>query len=176
MRKTIAFLLALCLTAPLWAQARIPLLDRMAGHRVTCHYVYSLSRDEEPFKEITSGTLVAEGNAFRLDGLGMEMYSNGTSRWSVDPEGKEVVVEKVGENDLLANPAHILASYRQYMHRIRVLSSSKNALTFTFRLDEDAVARIALSQVVFSDEGGMADFTLDEKALSKEGYVITDLR
>ena len=42
--------------------------------------------------------------------------------------------------------------------------------------EEDAVARIALSQIVFADEDGMADFTLDEKALSKEGYVVTDLR
>ena len=49
MRKTIAFLFALCLTAPVWAQGRIPLLDRMPGHRVTCHYVYSLSRDEDPY-------------------------------------------------------------------------------------------------------------------------------
>ena len=175
MKKYLLILAFLGLSAWAGAQERIPLLDRFQGHRVSCHYKYSLSRDENPFKEVTSGSLLAEGNAFKLDGLGMEMRSNGTSRWSIDPEGKEVIVEEVGKNDLLANPAQILSSYKRYQHRIKVLSSSKDAITFTFQLDEDAIAHIVLTDIVFSDPQGMADFTLDEKSLP-EGYVVTDLR
>lgn len=175
MKRIVVFLMLAALSFGAAAQKRIPLLDRVPGHRVSCQYVYSLSKDEEPFKEVTSGHLMAEANAFALDGLGLEMRSDGTTRWSIDPEGREVLVETVQKDDLLANPAQLLGSYRRYMNRIEVLSSSSDALTFTFRLDEDVVAHIVLTDVVFSDPKGTSDFSLDEKSLGKD-YVVTDLR
>lgn len=165
----------LTLALSLGAQERIPLLDRVAGHRVSCQYVYSLSKDEEPYEEITSGRLVTEGNAFVLDGLGMVIRSDGATRWTLDPEAREVMVESVREDDLLANPALILGGYRRYLNRIKVLASGADSLRFTFQLDEDVVAMISLTQVVFSDPQGKSDFTLDVKSLSAD-YVVTDLR
>ena len=72
-------------------------------------------------------------------------------------------------------PALILGGYRSYMKRIKVLASGADSLRFTFRLDEDVVAMISLSDVVFSEPQGKSDFTLDVKSLSKD-YVVTDLR
>lgn len=175
MKRLMVVIALLTLALGLRAQERIPILDRVAGHRVSCKYVYSLSKDEEPYEEITSGRLVTEGNAFLLEGLGMEIRSDGATRWSLDPEAREVMVETVKEDDLMANPALILGGYRSYMNRIKVLSSGADSLRFTFRLDEDVVALIALTDIVFSEPQGKSDFTLDVKSLSKD-YVVTDLR
>ena len=43
-------------------------------------------------------------------------------------------------------------------------------------LDEQTRARFVLSGIVYGEEQGKSDFSLDEKSLSGEGYVITDLR
>ena len=175
MRRLLASLMALSLTLGAFAQGSIPILDRVPGHRVQFHYTYSLSQGGKPMTQVTDGDVTVEDNAYLLSGLGLEMRSDGTIRWSVDREAEEVLIEKVEKEDILTNPALFISSYKGYMDRIKVNASSPNSLDVTLILDDDTAARFVLRNIVFLDKQGKSDFPLDEKSLPKS-YVVTDLR
>ena len=175
MKRTATFLMGLLITSAAFAQGGIPILDRVPGHRVTFHYTYSLSKAGKPMTQVTDGDVTVEDNAFLLSGLGLEGRSDGTTRWSMDREAGEVLIEKVEKDDLFTNPALFISSYKGYMDRIKVNSSSKDALDVTLTLDEDTAARFVLKDIRFLDKKGKSDFPLDEKSLP-HSYVITDLR
>jgi len=175
MRRLLTSLMALSLTLGAFAQGSIPILDRVPGHRVQFHYTYSLSQGGKPMTQVTDGDVTVEDNAYLLSGLGLEMRSDGTTRWSVDREAEEVLIEKVEKEDILTNPALFISSYKGYMDRIKVNASSPNSLDVTLILDDDTAARFVLRNIVFLDKQGKSDFPLDEKSLPKS-YVVTDLR
>ena len=104
----------------------------------------------------------------------MEVYSDGTTRWTLDPQAKEALVEKVEKEDLFTNPALFISSYKNYLDQLKVNSSGKDFLDVTLILDEETKARFVLKDIVFSPEKGKSDFCLDEKSLPE--YLITDLR
>ena len=175
MRKFLPILLMglCCLGA--FAQGSIPLLDRVNGHRVTFHYTYSLSQKGADFRPVTDGSVVVEGNAYILEGLGLKVISDGHTRWSQDGDARELVVEKVQKEDLFTNPALFIASYKDYLDRITVNSAGDNSLDVTLTLDEETRARFVLKDIVYGALQGKSDFSLDEKSLSSD-YVVTDLR
>ncbi len=175
MRRFLTSLMALSLTLAAFAQGSIPILDRVPGHRVQFHYTYSLSQGGKPMTQVTDGDVTVEDNAFLLSGLGLEVRSDGTTRWSIDRDAEEVLIEKVEKEDLFTNPALFISSYKNYMDRIKVNSSSQDSLDVTLVLDEDTSARFVLKNIRFKDKDGKSDFTLDVKSLSSS-YVITDLR
>ena len=158
-----------------FAQGNIPLLDKVDGHRVTFHYTYSLSQKGGDFAPVTDGEVVLEGNAYKLEGLDLEVISNGTTRWTLDPSAEEVVVETVVKEDLFTNPALFIASYKQYLDKIKVNNSGADSLDVTLTLDEDTRARFILKNIVYSEEKGKSDFSVDEKSLPSS-YLVTDLR
>lgn len=165
--------LSACLGA--LAQTRIPLLDRVPGHRVQCSYTYSLSKGSDPFSEVTSGRLEVEDNAFRLDALGLEIISDGATRWTLDREAREAVVELVEKEDITANPALLIGHYADYAGDLVVNASGKDFLDVTIQLDSSTRARFYLKDIVFREKQGKSDFSMDEKSLPKD-YLVTDLR
>lgn len=175
MKRFAATLMALSLALAAFGQGSIPILDRVPGHRVQFHYTYSLSQNGKPMTEVTDGDVVVEDNAFLLSGLGLEVRSDGTTRWSIDREAEEVLIEKVEKEDLFTNPALFISSYKNYMDKLRVNASSPNSLDVTLQLDEGTSARFVLKEIIFGDRQGKSDFPLDEKSLPKS-YVVTDLR
>ena len=175
MRRFLTSLMALSLTLAAFAQGSIPILDRVPGHRVQFHYTYSLSQDGKPMTQVTDGDVTVEDNAFLLSGLGLEVRSDGTTRWSIDRDAEEVLIEKVEKEDLFTNPALFISSYKGYMDKLKVNASSQNSLDVTLLLDDDTAARFVLKNIVFLDKQGKSDFPLDEKSLPKS-YVVTDLR
>lgn len=175
MKRLAALFLTGLLSLSALAQGNIALLDKVAGHRVHFHYTYSLSRGGAPMRQVTDGEVVLEDNAYRLSGLGLDVCSNGATRWSVDSEAGEVLIETVDREDVLTNPAVFIGSYRNYLDRIKVNSSRADALDVTLTLDEDTVARFVLTKVRFSEPEGKSDFTLDVQSLPTS-YVVTDLR
>ena len=175
MRRLLASLMALSLTLGAFAQGSIPILDRVPGHRVQFHYTYSLSQGGKPMTQVTDGDVTVEDNAFLLSGLGLEVRSDGTTRWSIDRDAEEVLIEKVEKEDLFTNPALFISSYKGYMDKLKVNGSSQNSLDVTLLLDDDTAARFVLKNIVFLDKQGKSDFPLDEKSLPKS-YVVTDLR
>ena len=154
MRRLLASLMALSLTLGAFAQGSIPILDRVPGHRVQFHYTYSLSQGGKPMTQVTDGDVTVEDNAYLLSGLGLEMRSDGTTRWSVDREAEEVLIEKVEKEDILTNPALFISSYKGYMDKLKVNASSQNSLDVTLLLDDDTAARFVLRDIVFLDKQG----------------------
>ena len=175
MKRIVIGLSAILLSLSAFAQGSIPLLDRVPGHRVQFHYTYSLSQGGKPMTRVTDGDVIVEDNAYRLSGLGLEVRSDGTTRWSMDRAAEELLIEKVEKEDLFTNPALFISSYKGYMDRIRVNSSSANSLDVTLVLDEETSARFVLKDIVFLDKQGKSDFTMDVKSLP-DSFVITDLR
>lgn len=173
MKRIVSILFFLMLA--LGARAQIPLLDRVEGHRVLFHYTYSLSQKGADFQDVTDGDVIVEGNNYILEGLGLRVVSNGTTRWSIDPEAGEVVIETVEKENLFTNPALFISAYRDYMDSIQVNKEGADYLDVTLTLDDETKARFVLKDIVFQEPQGKSDFSLDEKSLSNE-YVITDLR
>lgn len=174
MKRFLGILLLSAFTFGAFAQGNIPLLDKVQGHRVAFHYSYSLSQKGEAFTPVTEGNVTVEGNAYILQGLGMEVVSDGTTRWTLDRDAKEALVEKVEKEDLFTNPALFISSYRNYMDQLKVNASGEDFLDITLVLDQETRARFVLGSIVFSPEKGKSDFSLEEKSLP--GYLITDLR
>ncbi len=150
-------------------------MDKVEGHRVTFHYTYSLSRDGSAFEPVTDGQVCVEGNAYIMEGLGLKVISDGTTRWTMDADAGELLIENVVKEDLFTNPALFIGSYRNYMDRLKVNSSGADNLDITLTLDDDTRARFVLSGISFGEPQGKSDFSVDEKSLGSE-YVITDLR
>ena len=175
MKRFVATLLLTTLALTALAQGGIPLLDKVEGKRVQFHYTYSLSQKGAAFKDITDGDVTVEGNAYVLEGLGLRVVSNGSTRWSLDDEAREVVIEKVEKENLFTNPALFIGSYRNYLDKMQVNAQGKDSLDITLTLDEENKARFVLCGIVFLEPQGKSDFSVDEKSLEKS-YVITDLR
>ena len=175
MKKMMLSLVTFLAGLSAWAEGGIPILDRVAGHRVQFHYTYSLSRDGGPMTQVTDGQVTVEDNAFLLSGLGLEIRSDGVTRWSLDREAEEVLIETVEKEDIFTNPALFISSYRAYMDRIKVNHSTSDSLDVTLTLDETTSARFVLTWIRFMDKKGKSDFPMDGKSLPAS-YVVTDLR
>ena len=175
MKRIVTGLTAILLSLSAFAQGGISLLDRVPEHRVLFHYTYSLSQGGKPMTQITDGDVIVEDNAYRLSGLGLEVLSDGTTRWSMDRAAEEVLIETVAKEDLFTNPALFISSYKSYMDKIRVNSSTSNSLDVTLILDEETSARFVLKNIVFEPKQGKSDFTLNVKSLP-DSFIITDLR
>lgn len=175
--KRILTALALCAVSlcALAQGGRIALLDKAKGRRVNFHYSYSVSRNGSDFTPVTDGQVCVEGNAYTLEGLGLSVVSDGTTRWTMDRDAGEVVIEKVQADDIYTNPARFIATYTQYMDRIWVNASDNHSLDVTLTLDKDTRARFILRDITYGDCKGKSDFSLDGKPLPS-GYVVTDLR
>ena len=175
MKRVLSILFLCALSLGVRAQGNIPLLDKVQGHRVTFHYTYSLSQKGARFTPVTEGQVTLEGNAYILQGLGMEVISDGTTRWTLDRDAKEAMVEKVQKEDLFTNPALFIASYRNYMNQIKVNAEGKDYLDVTLTLDEDTRARFVLRNITFGERKEKSDFSVDLTSLPKD-YLVTDLR
>lgn len=174
MRRFLSILFLGALSLGVRAQEGIPLLDKVEGHRVTFHYTYSLSQKGGDFAQVTDGDVTLEGNCYKLQGLGMEVISDGTTRWTLDREAKEALVEPVEKEDLFTNPALFVASYKSHMDQLTVNGQGKDWLDVTLKLDDDNSARFLLKDIVFMPLKGKSDFSVEEKSLPD--FLITDLR
>ena len=91
MKKWILILIALL---PLTAAAQQYTIGAVAAHlrtdRISLNYAFTIA---EPAPVQLSGTLLAQGECYRAIGNGMEIYCDGKTRWTVDPESKEVYIE-----------------------------------------------------------------------------------
>ena len=101
MKKWILILVTLL---PLTAAAQRYTLDTVAAHlrtdRISLQYACTIA---QPAPVQLSGNLLIQGDCYRAKGNGMEIYCNGTTRWTVDPESKEVYIEPAeGLEELLA--------------------------------------------------------------------------
>lgn len=101
MKRLIINLLAVLL--PFAAAAQAPQLTALASRlqtdRISLHYDCTFTQDT-PVR--LSGELLVQGECYQARGNGMEIYCDGKTRWTVDPESKEVYIETAESIEELA--------------------------------------------------------------------------
>ena len=102
MKKWLLPLLALLLPLSLAAQEQqlSDIASRLRSNRVTLHYDCVFTQDTPVH---LTGVLTIQAPCYRAVGNGMEIYNDGTTRWTVDPGSKEVYIEEAeGLEELIA--------------------------------------------------------------------------
>lgn len=129
--KKILFLLLALLPFAAAAQPAQQQISEIAPHlatdRISLHYACTYTQDA-PVK--LSGALLIQGECYRAVGNGMEIYCDGTTRWTVDPASKEVYIETAeGLAELLAYRDSLT---ELSLTEVRYLSWSDNLSAFRF--------------------------------------------
>ena len=179
------------------------LQEKMAASRVSFAYSYEAVRGSVVLKG--SGTVVMQGRAFRMEGNGMEVVSDGKVRWTADAGARELYIEAVSETqpDFVSNPARLLAESDKVFRREKtertsflsraadgyvlvpaentglrrlVLFFSEGTLIGAAVTSGDGtVTEFAITDLAFSEPGTAEEFRYDEKSLDNSWFV-TDLR
>src|SRR5574344_2972154 len=93
-RVFIAMLLLLAAQCAFSQSAQIKaIMEKRNTNRVSLDYSCTFTR-QAPLK--LDGTLLIQGDCYLAKGNGMEIYCNGKTRWTVDPESREVYIENAG--------------------------------------------------------------------------------
>ena len=106
----LSVLLSAALSPVLAADDLRALTKKMADSRVTFSYSYETVRNGIVMEG--GGTVAMQGEAYWMDGNGLEIVSDGTTRWTADAEAKELFIETVDRSagDFVSNPARLLAN------------------------------------------------------------------
>ena len=131
MKRWILPLLALLLPMTAAAQLSSQQVAEIASHldnsRISMRYACTFTQDT-PLK--LSGTLLIQGECYRAQGNGMEIYCDGTTRWTVDPEAKEVYVETSGGLEELLLYRDALTELK--LSEVKYLPLSEDLSAFVF--------------------------------------------
>ena len=136
--------------------------SRVSGSRVSFSYKYEMNAD---VRVTGRGNAIVQGDSFKVDVDGMEMISDGKTRWTVDSEAKEIVIEKVEGTDFVDNPILIVTSFENSFKEIsrnREKVQGRDCLVVDFApVDVSGIATLAmvfsgndLVRVVVGLEGG----------------------
>lgn len=162
-------LLLLCLPAK-GQDARVERIRQFLSEgRVTLEYSYAFQGD---FPLNGNGTLVLQGNCYCSSGNGIVIICDGTTRWTMDSDSKEVYIENAGgTEDFLANPA-------VYLSAVEDAKVGTDSVSGTF-VDPEKGSRckFSLKNIRKQDAEGqdIHPFTVDVSSLGKD-WVVTDLR
>lgn len=175
-------------------------VESISGKCVSFDYSYTLSGTSG--KMTGSGHVVFQGDSFRQEGNGLETWCDGISKWTVDRNAKEAVVETVDTSspDYLSYPTFILRDIDKVFSidtasgndgslklrpSVRMGKISSALLEFakgTYRpavlelyLEDGTVLKLSVSGYEVTSSADAGTFSFDAGSLG-EGYVITDLR
>lgn len=91
-------------------------LAEFNGKASSCRmeFDYSYVTGGGPAVMTGSGSVSAQDSMFRMTGSGLEVWCDGTSKWTVDRTAEEAVAEPAGDyaGDFLSNPAAVLSLLR----------------------------------------------------------------
>ena len=175
MKRFLTGAIALIFTALPMAAQNIPLLDKVPGHRVTFDYTYGYVSGGKTYDNVASGKMIVQGNAYLLKGDGLEVYSDGKVRWTLDRSAKEAMIDAVSGEDITSNPAAIVSSYKEFGKALKVNASTSDSLDISLTGEDGQVSRFRLTRIKFLPEGASSDFTIARSSLGSD-WVITDLR
>lgn len=198
---TLLILLATCLSAGA-AEPFRAFAEKVATSRVTFAYSYESVREGVKFKG--DGTAAVQGDAFRMEGNGLDILSDGQTRWTADAEAMELIVEPVDSEatDFISNPALLVsgaakafnvkstgtATFKGQSVQTCVLAPKKAcgikelSLYFsgetlsgvTVWLTDGTKTDFVISNLAFSEPGSLDGFRYD-KQVGKD-WIVTDLR
>lgn len=116
MRKNIiiAFALILAFASPSGAKSKTlaSFIDKVSSSLVSFEYSFTMQTSRSSAKMTGAGDVRVQDNAFVLNGNGLEVWCDGSFRWTVDRLAEEALVETVEESaDVYAtNPALMITS------------------------------------------------------------------
>lgn len=96
MRKLTLYIIStllFCLAASGQEKLALEILGKIDSNRVSFTYSCTMAEDM-PVK--LDGSILAQGSCYLAKGNGLEIYSDGKTRWTVDREAKEVYIEIAG--------------------------------------------------------------------------------
>ena len=148
MKKSTLIGILLMLAPVLQAQVPVEAIRAaLAANRLSFQFNCQIVTDLAPVN--CQGEALAQGNSYRVCANGMEFYCDGTTRWTVDRESKEVYIESAaGVEEFLAAPEKYLGALSQ--------------------LDYSSLQRLPFSE-------DLSAFTFDTGSLDAT-WVVTDLR
>lgn len=175
---------------------------QVASSCVTFDYSYESLR--EGVKFTGSGSAAVQGDAFRMDGNGLAILSDGKSRWTADEESRELIIEPVdgSATDFISNPALLVSAAEKSFDLVSsgtAVFKGKNVRSCVLRPSRDCGIRDltlyfsgdTLSGVrVAVEDGTVTDFVISRLTFSEPGpldgfrytretgkdWIVTDLR
>ena len=169
MKKMMIALLLAAVSLQLAAQGGASYLKELvAGNRVTFNYNLGV-KGKAPV--VMSGKAVIDGDCYSVCGNGVEMYCDGTTKWTVDREAKEVYIESSeGTRDFLADPSAWIDNVKD----LKVSGSTASGTYYNQAQDINLSFKFtSISPSPFS--GSTVGFVFDTGSLGSD-WVITDLR
>ncbi len=162
-------LLAAAWCLSLQAQDRTAALKQLLeGSRVSFTYALTTT-DNLPIR--TDGTALIDGACYRISGNGLDIYCDGSTKWTVDTEAREVYLETSdGTREFLADPA-------AWLGQVHNLTVGERAVSGVF-VDPAQGTEISFrftSITGTSLSGSTEGFSFDVSSLGKD-WIITDLR
>ena len=116
MKKTVLITIAVALLFGLPAGAKSKTLEsfisKVSSSLVSFDYSFSMQSVKSKTKMTGSGSVKVLGNAFRMEGDGMEVWCDGSTRWTVDRLSEEALVESVDDSydSYATNPALMITA------------------------------------------------------------------
>ncbi len=88
------------------------LIDKVSSSLVTFDYSFTMQTTKSKTKMTGSGNVKVQGNAFFMEGNGMEVWCDGSTRWTIDRFAEEALVESVSESydSYATNPALMITA------------------------------------------------------------------
>lgn len=90
---TVVGCLCLCTASAQTTETIDRILEKSKTERVTLNYTCSIS---ELSPLTIRGKLIIQGDCYFAEGYGMRIYCNGSTRWTIDTDSKEVYIENAG--------------------------------------------------------------------------------
>lgn len=87
-------------------------IDKVSSSLVTFDYSFTMQTTKSKTKMTGSGIVKVQGNAFFMEGNGMEVWCDGSTRWTIDRFAEEALVESVSESydSYATNPALMITA------------------------------------------------------------------
>ncbi len=87
-------------------------IDKVSSSLVTFDYSFTMQTTKSKTKMTGSGNVKVQGNAFFMEGNGMEVWCDGSTRWTIDRFAEETLVESVSESydSYATNPALMITA------------------------------------------------------------------
>ena len=168
MKRIVIILLLAALGPAIMAQSGTESLKQLLeGNRVSFSYALTAT-DKVQVK--TNGTALIDGECYRISGNGLDIYCDGSTKWTIDNQAKEVYLEpSEGTREFLADPSALL----EHVHNLTV---GEKVVSGVFRDPAGMEVTFRFTSIKSSAQSGSTSgFTFDTSSLSSD-WVVTDLR
>ena len=177
-------------------------VEKVSVSAVSFNYEYVV--DDGRARITGGGSIDMQGEAYLMNGDGLEVFCDGRTRWTVDRQSREVVVESYdpGQPDYTVNPAVLIQNFDKAFDiadssvssqgyactlvpvsedtgmaelAVRISPDGNSLVSADLKMSDGTVICFSVSSFSFSSPGDPGRFVFDVSALDSS-YIVTDLR